>query len=251
MSRSPLSRFAFAFAVLVLALSASAARSQITNVTNTTSTPIPGAGHDYIQMLSETVNPGNGSVSLRIQVPTPSGRALSLPFAFAYDSGGAQQITSDGAGGLLWIDNWSYPAKFGWSYSVPMLSNGQFSESLVAGHGGPASRCVYDDYFVFQDATGGRHSLYLSLLETPLQCPYATPRVPAARLSAGDDYYRAVLTTTTAPLLVADAGGTVYTFPHWDWQTRRRHHRQRPRFHVQFQRGHRQQRQRHRHHQQS
>jgi len=96
-----------------------------------------------------------------------------------------------------------------------MISNGQFMESLVAGHGGPASRCTYDDMFVMQDATGGRHSLALSLLETPLQCPYATPKIPVKKLSGGDDYYLAALTTITAPLLVADAGGTVYTFPNW------------------------------------
>ena len=41
-------------AFLAFALCASA---QITNVTNSTSTPIPGAGHDYIKMLSETVEP--------------------------------------------------------------------------------------------------------------------------------------------------------------------------------------------------
>ena len=43
----------------------------VTNVDDTTSVPIPGAGHDYIKMLSETVNPANGSVSLRIQLPIP------------------------------------------------------------------------------------------------------------------------------------------------------------------------------------
>ena len=55
---------------------------QVTNVTNETSTPIPGAGHDYIKMVSETVNPANGSVSLRIGVPVPPGRGLTLPFSF-------------------------------------------------------------------------------------------------------------------------------------------------------------------------
>jgi len=77
------------------------ARGQITNVTNTTSTPIPGAGHDYVKLLSETVNPANGSVSLRIQVPTPSGRQMSLPFAFAYDSTGVSHIASDGFGASI------------------------------------------------------------------------------------------------------------------------------------------------------
>ena len=47
---------------------------QITNVTDSTSTPVSGAGHDYIEMMSETVNPANGSLSVRIQVPVPKGR---------------------------------------------------------------------------------------------------------------------------------------------------------------------------------
>jgi hypothetical protein len=61
-------------------LLAGTAQAQVTNVTNNTSTPIHGAGHDYVKMLSETVNPSNGSLSLRIQVPTPGGRGLSYPF---------------------------------------------------------------------------------------------------------------------------------------------------------------------------
>jgi len=199
-------------------ISGSFVSAQITNVTNTTSTPIPGAGHDYIKLLSETVNPSNGSVSLRIQAPTPPGRKISLPFSFAYDSNGAQQLVSDGVGGLYWTDNWSYPAGSGWSYSVPMLSNAQIREMLVPGHGGPAARCIYDGFFVMQDATGGRHALALSLVENPLECPWGTPIIPIQRLSGGDDYYEAALTINQLPALVADADGTVYTFPQWNNQ---------------------------------
>ncbi len=71
----------FAIAVLV-----PPARGQIATVDDTTSTPIPGAGHDYIHLLSETVNPANGSVSLRIQFPTAAGRGIALPFSIGYDS---------------------------------------------------------------------------------------------------------------------------------------------------------------------
>ena len=84
--RSHVSNF-FAVGTLLLCLKG-AAIGQITDVTNVTSTPIPGAGHDYVKLLSDTVNPSNGSVSLRIQVPTLPGRRLSLPFAYAYDSNG-------------------------------------------------------------------------------------------------------------------------------------------------------------------
>ena len=61
-----LNRYSFfrraAFALLSMPLLASLAFAQITNVTNDTSTPIPGAGHDYVKLLSQTVNPANGSV---------------------------------------------------------------------------------------------------------------------------------------------------------------------------------------------
>jgi hypothetical protein len=51
----PLSRFlAFSFFTFFLT---SAGRCQINNVGDDTSTPIEGAGHDYLKMLSETVNP--------------------------------------------------------------------------------------------------------------------------------------------------------------------------------------------------
>jgi RHS repeat-associated protein len=190
------------------------AHAQITNVTNQTSTPIPGVGHDYIKMLSETVNPSNGSVSLRVQVPSPPGRRMSLPFAFAYDSNGAAHVTSDGNGGLFWASNSAYLATGGWAYSVPMLSNLQFREK-TPGYGGPGSRCTYYTDYVFQDATGGRHSFYLALiLSAPPTCDYAVPVVPVQQLSGGDDYYNAVLTTSpNLALYVADMDGTEYTFP--------------------------------------
>lgn len=77
-----------------LCLSVSFALGQIANVTDQTSTPVPDSGHDYVHMLTETVNPANGSVSVRIQVPVPKGRGLALPFAFAYDSNGVNVLYS-------------------------------------------------------------------------------------------------------------------------------------------------------------
>ncbi len=193
---------------LLLFFCTPAARAQITNVTNTTSTPIPGAGHDYIQALNETVNPANGSVSLRIQVPTPPGRKISLPFSFAYDSGGAQHLQPDGTGLNFWVDNTEYLAKGGWSYSVPMISNLQVTEP--AGRG----RCTYYSNYVFQDETGGRHPLYLSIDAASAPCAQATPIVPVQRFSGGDDYYQATLTAASgpSPVLVASASGTVFSF---------------------------------------
>ena len=53
----------------------------ITNVDDVTSTPIPGAGHDYIKILSETVNPAPakpelqypGAITFQSTRPTESG----------------------------------------------------------------------------------------------------------------------------------------------------------------------------------
>ena len=189
--------------------------AQISDVTNSTSTPIEGAGHDYIKLLNESVNPANGSVSLRIQVPTPQGRGLSLPFAFAYDSNSAKHVASwnDGGGGVGWADNTAYLGRGGWSYSVPTLTVLQVTESLGGGHHG---LCVYDADFVFQDETGGRHSLYLSIDESPLSsCQWATPILPVQKLTAGDWVYQAALTAINAPVRVADADGSVYAFGLW------------------------------------
>jgi RHS repeat-associated protein len=199
----------FFFALIV----APCARGQISSLTNQTSTPIPGAGHDYIKMLNETVNPANGSVSLRVQVPTPPGRNMSLPFAFAYDSSGTQHIESIGPGVYAWIDNTAYLAKGGWSYSLPMISDSKVTESLSIS---PNGKCIYYMNFVFQDASGGRHSLFVSMdFSTPSSCQNAIPVIPYEVLNGGDDYYQAAFTTprTTAQLLVTDAHGTMYTLP--------------------------------------
>jgi hypothetical protein len=203
MARRLLGQFPLCSLVLacISVFAAPRAYSQITDVTNTTSTPIPGAGHDYIKALSETVSPSNGSVSLRIQVPTPPGRRLSLPFAFAYDSNGAHHMESTGKGATMWLDNTAALAVGGWSYSLPMLSN-----LAVDIPGGIGPDCFYYNDYVFQDETGGRHSLYVSLVESPTSCPGK-----ASRLIGGDDYYQAVLNSSFLP--IADADGAVYTFP--------------------------------------
>jgi hypothetical protein len=81
LARLPLLRQLVVVCLFLLVVAAS--QAQVNNVTDDTSTPIEGAGHDYIKMLSETVNPANGSVSLRIQVPTPKGRGITIRFRSA------------------------------------------------------------------------------------------------------------------------------------------------------------------------
>ena len=95
--------FSFTFVLLL----ASASLAQILSVGDDTSTPIPGVGHDYIRLLSETVNPANGSVSLRIQVPMPKARGITLPFSFAYDSNGVNHLIAV-TGRASWISNGAF-----------------------------------------------------------------------------------------------------------------------------------------------
>lgn len=169
-----MARSRFASSLLFTAILVSAvpcAWAQMTAVTNSTSTPIEGAGHDYIKMLSETVDPANGSLSVRIQAPVPPGRGFTLPFSFAYDSNGIHfPINGVVQGQSAWgtvLHNNTPPIVTtlgGWTYSVPMLSYA----SLQYKQPGPLN-CVYHATagFVFQDATGARHSLPLAHADTP------------------------------------------------------------------------------------
>lgn len=121
--RSSFRTFVFTFLIAIaLCPLAPPAMAQMSNVTNTTATPIPGVGHDYIQMLTETVNPANGSVSLRIAVPIPPARQLQVPFAFAYNSAGVHFLTDTSPGIIQWFNAFDsqFPNVFtgGWSFSV-------------------------------------------------------------------------------------------------------------------------------------
>jgi hypothetical protein len=80
------------FAVLFPA-SVGAQSAAVMYIDNTTQTPIFGIGHDYIQDLSEIVNPANGSLSIRVQAPTPQDRGWHDPtYVLSYDSTGQLQF---------------------------------------------------------------------------------------------------------------------------------------------------------------
>jgi YD repeat-containing protein len=204
----------FIFSMLFLFLSA--ANAQILNVGDDTSTPIEGAGHDYIKMLSETVNPSDGSVSVRIHVPVAKGRGITLPFAFAYDSNGVEHL-NPGVGGVGWTSNNGVLAQGGWSYSLPTVASNLWSTTTT----GPQNQtitCSFVSYYVFQDPSGGRHNLsgmgsagWSQGAAPPYLCgPPVT--------SGGDPQYSASLLTAygdgnvNPPVTVSDADGTVYTF---------------------------------------
>ncbi len=202
---------------IALILTSGSAKAQILNVTNATSTPVPGSGHDYIGMLSETVNPANGSVSMRIQVPVPSGRGLSMPFAFAYDSNGVHHPESTSNGTIQWFSNTSFLSNGGWSYSTPLMSNvwAQKSYTLPSPPAPPNTTytCGYHTGYVFQDPSGGRHSLYLARIMDPYSqgCRYFGLE-NASVLSGGDTFFLAKMEAIGSPLSVAGPDGTVYHF---------------------------------------
>jgi RHS repeat-associated protein len=188
--------------------------AQITSVNNSTSTPIEGAGHDYIKLLSETVDPVNGSTSLRLQLPIPPARGLSIPFAFSYDSNGVAFPTNSNVPGL---SSWGYAkvdagpglVSAGWSYSVPMLTYLSLVQQV---QNGGITVCQTTTGFVLQDATGGRHSLNVAhILNTSTNCT-GYPLDQVEKDIGGDDYYQASLLFGTLPS-VTSAAGTNYSFP--------------------------------------
>jgi hypothetical protein len=203
-------------ALRLLALTAllvgwSSAHAQITNVDDTTSTPIPGAGHDYIHLLSETVNPSNGSVSLRIAFPMPKGRGVSLPFSMAYDSNSLHHLVPGfyphyGTAG--WQSNKSSLGQGGWSYSLPAA--GLISTDVTEGSYPNYYTCTLFSNYIFHDPSGAPHALGLA--------SYLSPNGPCAEspiASGGDGQVRASLGNNGWQygfVTVFSADGTVYQF---------------------------------------
>ena len=177
----------------VLLTFAARSRAQIPQLTDVTSTPIPGAGHSYIHDMAETVNPANGSVSVRISIPLPPGRGLTLPFSIAYDSDGAHFIIGKtGGNGLLWGTNGSTWANGGWSYTVPTLSMGEVTVPYENGTCGAITNYLY------QDPSGGRHSLDLSVIGV----------VSGKGLDCANSGLGAVTTGGEGPLLATTTSGS-------------------------------------------
>lgn len=199
--------------LIVTILSIATASGQIINVTNATATPVPGSGHDYIQMLSETVNPANGSVSVRIAIPVPPGRQLTLPFAIAYDSNGLLffQALSNGSAGWAW-DNRAF-ASGGWHYTLPMLSDVHTERVTVRGY--IQYRCRYYTGYVFYDAKGVRHPLPLAYVPDPNSSGCMNQdRQLSSYLYGHDEFVQA--TWSSLSQTVSEPDGTQYYFTKLD-----------------------------------
>jgi hypothetical protein len=127
-----------------------ATHAQVQNLTDATATPLPGVGHNYIGLLSDTVNPATGSLSLRIVTPTPPGRRMTLPFSFSYDSNGVFVASPVGQTTGWHGPMGGYLTEGGWSYSLPMLSTqAGFTKNGSVDCGFLTSYIFYDAFLLF------------------------------------------------------------------------------------------------------
>jgi RHS repeat-associated protein len=217
--------FLLVCSVWLLALFAPTSRAQFPSpVNNDTRTPEPGSGHDYIHMLTETVDPSSGSLSVRISTPVPSSRGITIPFSFDYSSGAVKQAQVLGTSSGVTSAGWAAPTivggvaltSGGWSYRIPELTANQKKVTCqTQGNNETLTTNVWADY-IFTDPSGSRHNLQVAHT-APLNgdCVYATE--PYNVSSGGDDFYSASLNETNGAaggaVTVVGVDGTVYNFP--------------------------------------
>lgn len=223
------SRLATLFAYLLFTTSALA---QITGVTDDQSTPVPGVPHDYVKLLSETVNPANGAVSVRITVPVPDARKQPMPFSINYDSNGTagMSVTTCAATGISPCPTGSTTVPYaaaiaplgmyttgGWTYGTTMLTHTVANIQKVKDPQIPTYYvCFFDTNYVFQDPSGGRHPLSISYVydNQPDCAQFSFIKTSPA---AEGTVYQASL--TDLPLekeafwQITGSDGTAYTFP--------------------------------------
>jgi RHS repeat-associated protein len=146
------------------------------------STPIPGSGHDYIHLLSETVDPASGSVNLHIDFGAPKGRGIILPATYNYASSNLYSITQDAITqviqfeqpGLIGQNDFSAAGSFPvatWSesaYQIPPTTEGTGGTQITYPY------CNYANSFTFKDSAGASHNLNLSVTATAVNGPQGT-----------------------------------------------------------------------------
>jgi RHS repeat-associated protein len=211
-------------------------RAQVTNPPAPVNPPIPGVGHDYIHMLSETVNPADGSVNLNIALPTPAGRGLSLPFSITYNSGAVGYLSSYQPGYIATYLT-TAPSSGGWGNSLPVLSfaNTAITYPFSDVAGSASGTCNFSTGYSFQGLLGGSHSLGLSATSPPpstyANCTDMGGTIPAffTQNYGGDSQVYSAFSQLCSgsqsdpspyscnpygepPVKVFDADGTIYSF---------------------------------------
>lgn len=240
------------FCLLLFSKSYTRLNGQGMHVGNDTATPIPGVGHDYIQNLSETVNPANGTVNLKMAFPVPRGRGFTMPFAFTYSSGAAQHVDFNadtanqyGPGVMTFLQGPSFrPGQTigggGWDDTFPYLSrvvraSDQNNWTFPVGPG-----CAYSNNYVFRDPTGVAHTLNMGYVGQLNSSSAGTPQPTGSSGcqgtmgpsnsygAAGDGQVYAMFMgcPTTGdcysgapPVNVTDQDGTVYSFQEDSWRS--------------------------------
>ncbi|MFZ1971656.1 MAG: RHS repeat-associated core domain-containing protein [Candidatus Acidiferrales bacterium] len=212
-----------------------AAHAQVTSPPDITNKPIPGVGHDYIHMLSETVNPADGTVNLKIDLAVPPGRSISLPFAITYNSGSEYYVSSYQPGylGTFLLQSPSYG---GWGNSLPFVSFAASAIQYPSGPpGSPTGTCYFSVGYSFHDSSGAAHSLDMSAMGPPpstyANCTDMGGKIPSffpVNYGSDNQAYGVFTGLCTnpqqsvpysctpygqPPLEVFDAAGAVYSFP--------------------------------------
>jgi RHS repeat-associated protein len=229
--RHRLALLAFVFALFSLPTFA-----QVASVADDTAAPVPGAGHDYIHLLSETVNPANGTLSLNINLPVPKSRGLTLPFALTYNSGAAGHPIPGagyayGAGGA---------GSAGWWNTLPTLQSTYQTIDFPPNTpdiGSPPQPCYFQYNYVFNGPDGAGHNLGLAAMSPPPFQPngfcydmgsgyvsyntfnyggdsqiFATFTQICAQSGGSQTTTGSNCWNATPPVVVFDKAGSVYTF---------------------------------------
>ena len=218
---------------LVLSCGVHVCTAQVTNLTSTQAAPIESRGHDYIHLLSETVDPAIGSVNLHIDLPTPKSRGFSIPFGINYSSNGIYQPNPGLAGANLA----SFPDTFvtpgngpGWRYALPKLtySGTEYLEQLINGDGtlGPLDACDVTYGYNFQDAGGAQHTIPITVVsqyasQGQIDCSIGLHNTLTI-LTGSDGYYAGTTTDGNGgnlcvlcgnlPVMITGSDGIIYKF---------------------------------------
>lgn len=215
-------RLAVVLALLVsVYIGNQAAQAQLPNATDITATPAAG-DHDYIHAPAETVNPANGSVSIRIPLSVAPARGITVPFTIAYDSNGSFSMVASGSGPIYRGAAISNETQGGWSYTFPTLSFAATTWT-IPGSNDHTITCHGSYNYVYQDPSGGRHNMALSVspnVASPDGYDNCNEGVQGdGEFTTGGE--GSILATTSIPtgntgtfpaVTVVDGDGTTYSF---------------------------------------
>ncbi len=192
------------------------------SVTAETAVPVPGVGHDYLHLLSETVDPSSGSVNVTVQIPLPKSRGITLPFSVTYSSAGVFHVDETAVNSLGLYSScppnsntMPFGNQCGWEYGIPSVAYSYLPYSPRTGIGS----CFLASQYSFTDSAHVRHNLWrLSKAWTSggkTDCVHGTTTSPSSPpVSSSDAQVIALLDNTIAggeSITVYDTAGTVYS----------------------------------------